>query len=93
MNFLGFHIHPAVLLLLMAAWGAGGLYLFSAGVCELLQINHEMSEVFTKGNTAVTSDPTPPAQVHIGWRFILGTASLALATSFFRYHYSRRREF
>ncbi len=74
----------------MFAWGAASLYLFSRGVCELLQINHEMTELFTKGNTAVISDPTPPAQIHIGWRLVLGTASLGIAICFFRLHYWRR---
>lgn len=93
MNILGFHIPPALILLLMAAWGAGSLYLFVGGVCELLQINHEMTELLIKGDTAVISEPSAPARVHIGWRLVLGTACLGLAIGFFRLHYFNRREY
>lgn len=77
----------------MFAWGAGSLYLFICGVRDLLQINNEMTELFTKGNTAVLSDQSAPAQVHFGWRLGLGTASLITAIGFFRLHYFKRREF
>ena len=60
------HIHPALLLFLAVVWGAGSLYLFATGMGELMQINHEMTEVLTKGNTAVPSEHTAPAQIHVG---------------------------
>jgi len=77
----------------MVAWGAGSLYLFSTGVGELLQVNHEMTEVLTKGGTTAISEPTPPIQIHVGWRLVLGTASLGLAQAFFRRHYRGGRGF
>ena len=86
-------IHPVLFLFLVVLWGAGSLYFFAMGVGELLQINHEMTEVFTKGNTAVISEQTAPVQIHIGWRLVLGTVSLGIAPAFFRRHYRGRRGF
>ena len=71
----------------MVIWGAGGLYLFISGVCELLQVNHEVTELLTKVNTAVISDQTEPARVRIGWRLVLGTTILGIAIGFFRWLY------
>ncbi len=93
MRFPELHFHPALLLFLVVIWGAGSLYLFSTGVGELLQISHEMTEVFTKGHTAVMSEQTAPVQIHVGWRLVLGTASLGLAQDFFRRHYCGGRGF
>jgi hypothetical protein len=80
-------IHPALLLFLALMSGAGGLYFFSSGVSELLQINHEMTELLTKGNTAVISDQSDPVRIHFGWRLVLGTAILGVASLFFRWLY------
>ena len=93
MSFSGFHLHPVLLLFLMVVWGAGSLYLFAMGVGELLQINHEMTEVLAKGNTAVIAEQSPPVQIHVGWRLVTGTAGLGLALGFFRLQYLGRREF
>lgn len=91
MRFSRHQIHPVVLLLLMVVWGSGSLYLFATGMGELIQINHEMTEFFTKGNTGLPSEQTAPAQIHVGWRLVTGTLSLGLALMFFRRHYRRRR--
>ena len=91
MSFPGFHIHPVLLLFLMVVWGAGSLYLFAVGVGELLQIDHEMTEVLAKGHAAVIAGQTPPVQIHVGWRLVTGTGGLGLALGFFRYHYWAER--
>lgn len=90
MCFPGFHIPPLLLLFLAVLWGAGSLYFFAAGMSELIQINHEMTEALTKGHTALVAEQTAPAQIHVGWRLVLGTLSLGLALAFFRRHYRWR---
>jgi len=86
-------LHPALFLFMVVLWGAGSLYLFALGVGELLQLNHEMTEVLTKGNAAVMSEQTPPVQIHIGWRLVLGTAGLGIALGYFRLQDRGGREF
>lgn len=85
-----FRMHPALLLSLAAAWGAGSLYLFATGVFELFEVNHEMSELLTKGNTMAAPEPTAPVRLHIGWRLVAGIVSLGAALSLFRWHHSQR---
>ena len=74
------------------AVGAASLYLFATGTAELIQINHEMSEAVTKGHTTLIQEQTPPIQIHITWRLVLGTVLLGLGMGLFRWHYRRGRE-
>ncbi|MBL9176450.1 MAG: hypothetical protein JNM65_00210 [Verrucomicrobiaceae bacterium] len=90
MNLPRLRIHPVLLLFLMAAWGAGGLYLFSSGVRELFQIDREAAELITKGDIVAISEHPDPLRIHFGWRLGLGAVSLGLAIGFFRLHYWRR---
>jgi hypothetical protein len=92
MRFSQLHVHPVLLLCLMVLWGAASLYLFTTGTAELIQINHEMSEALEKGRTALIREQTPPIQIHITWRLVLGTVLLGLAMGLFRWHNRRGRE-
>jgi len=80
-------IHPALLLSLAVISGAGGLYLFSSGVSELFQIDHEMTELIAKGDTVAISEHPDPFRIHFGWRLVLGTVILGVALQFFRWLY------
>lgn len=84
-------LHPLLLFSLLVLWGAGSVYFFATGAGELLQINHEMSEALTKGNTRVVADQAPLVRIHIGWRLVLGTVLLGLAMGLFRRHHGRQR--
>lgn len=92
MRFSQLQIHPVLLLCLMVLWGAASLYLFATGTAELIQINHEMSEALEKGRTALIQEQTPPIQIHITWRLVLGTVLLGLAMGLFRWHNRKGRE-
>lgn len=93
MRFSQLHVHPVRLLCLMVLWGAASLYLFATGAAELIQINHEMTEAVTKGHTVLIREQTPPIQIHITWRLVLGVVLLGLALGLFRRHYRGHRGF
>lgn len=83
------YVHPVLLLCLLVLWGAGSLYLFATGVAELIQMNHEMSEAVDKGRMVLVREQSPPFQINITWRLVLGAVLLGLAMGFFRWHYRR----
>ncbi|WP_395744296.1 hypothetical protein [Prosthecobacter sp.] len=84
MRFLRFHLHPGLLLCLLVLWGAGSLYLFSTGIAELLQTDHEMTEALARGRMVAVREQAAAVRLHVTWRLVLGAALLGLAMGLFR---------